>query len=319
MDPRCHPPGPDGRALPVRRVLLTGWFSFLHGEATAGDVLAVEAVARALAERGTPHDIAWSPRFRPGGPTLDSVAPERYSHLVFVCGPLHSRPPAPGTPAPVAEIHRRFGHCRRIAVGVSVPDGEDPAVAGFHQVLARDGAGPPVPDLSWFAGRQRPVPVVGVLLNAGQGEYGPARRHEELAVTLGSWLRELDAARIELDTRLSSEDWRLPATPAQLHSQLSRLDVVLTTRLHGLVLGLAAGVPALAVDPVRGGAKVTAQARALDWPAVLPSSATPAQLDRWWQWCLGAQALQSADRAAARARGGSTLLSGLLAELLPPH
>jgi len=50
----------------VRRVLVTGWPSFLHGEATAGDVLAMEAVADGLRLREMAVDPAWSPRFRPG-------------------------------------------------------------------------------------------------------------------------------------------------------------------------------------------------------------------------------------------------------------
>ena len=33
---------------------------------------------------------------------------------------------------------------------------------------------------------------------------------------------------------------------------VSRLEVVVTTRLHGLVLALRAGVPALAIDPAAG-------------------------------------------------------------------
>ena len=66
-------------------MLVTGWPSFLHGEATAGDVLAMEAVRRALTARGIACDLAWSPVLRPGGPALDDCPPERYTHLVFAC------------------------------------------------------------------------------------------------------------------------------------------------------------------------------------------------------------------------------------------
>lgn len=69
------------------RVLVTGWPSFLHGEATAGDVLAMAAVQDALAAAGIPCDLAWSPVFRPGRRTLDDAPPGAYSHLVFACGP----------------------------------------------------------------------------------------------------------------------------------------------------------------------------------------------------------------------------------------
>jgi hypothetical protein len=263
------------------RILLTGWFGFTHGEATAGDVLAADAVAHTLDGAGIPYDTAWSPAFRPGELTLDGADPSAYSHLVFACGPLHSRPPNP-----LGALHRRFARCRRIAVGVSVLDPDDPAVTGFDVLLPRDGPGrDPVPDLALSAPRPplaEPVPLIGVILTEGQGEYGPRRRHDHVNAALGRWLGGLDAARLPLDTRLDTRDWRLPALPHQLDAVLGRLDVVVTTRLHGLALALRAGVPALAVDPVTGGGKVTAQARALDWPAVLPaeSAAAPAALDR---------------------------------------
>lgn len=76
-----------------------------------------------------------------------------------------------------------------------------------------------------------------------------------------------------VDTRLDPRQWRNPSTPGQLDSVLCRLDAVLTTRLHGLVLALRLGVPVLAVDPVNGGGKVGAQAAAWGWPALV----TPAR------------------------------------------
>jgi hypothetical protein len=115
------------------RVLVVGWPSFIHGEATAGDVLAMEAVAAELDAAEVPYDMAWSPVFRPGGLPLGDADPARYSHLVFACGPLSG----PGIEA----LHQRFAACRRIAVGVSVIDPADPAAAGFHQILARDSPG----------------------------------------------------------------------------------------------------------------------------------------------------------------------------------
>ena len=76
--------------------------------------------------------------------------------------------------------------------------------------------------------------------------------------------------------------------PGQLLSALERLDAVVTDRLHGLVLSLRVGVPPIAVDPVAGGAKVTAQARACDWPALLSAERLDgASLDHWLAWALG--------------------------------
>lgn len=77
---REAPPEP-GKSAP-ERVLVTGWSSFLHGEATAGDVGAAETVGAALRSAGIPQDVAWSPVFRPEG--LDLAEEERrdYSDLV---------------------------------------------------------------------------------------------------------------------------------------------------------------------------------------------------------------------------------------------
>lgn len=293
------------------RVLLTGWFSFFHGEATAGDLLALQAVRRSLAAAGLDHDIAWSPGFRPGGLRLEHAAPEHYSHLVFVCGPLHGEQ--------FSELHTRFAALRRIAVGVTVIDPADPACAGFDLVLARDGAGGhSARDLAAAVPWPAPprVPVAGVALAAGQGEYGPRRRHEEVNGRLTKWIGGKHCAPLVLETRLDTSDWRLCSTAEAFQALVSRLDIVVTTRLHGLVLALRAGIPALAVDPVEGGGKVTAQASAWAWPAVLTATqaADRGHLDALWDWCLSLDG-----QGEAKVRAGQPpepeMLARLIAEL----
>lgn len=275
------------------RVLLVGWFSFLHGEATAGDLLAWQAVRDELDRTALAHDTAWSPSFQPAGLSLEEARPADYTHLIFVCGPLHG--------PHVAELHDRFANCRRIAVGVSVLDPEDPAAAGFDTIIARDAPdSTPTLDLSAApAAAAGAVPVVGVALSHGQGEYGVARRHERVNLQLETWLRQAALAAVPLDTRLDREDWTLARDPAQYLSVLRRMDAVVTTRLHGLALALANGVPALAIDPVAGGGKVTAQAAAWKWPIVLkPDSCCPAELDTALRWCLSGVGREAARTCA---------------------
>lgn len=286
------------------RILLTGWFSFEHGEATAGDVLSLEAVRAALAD--LPCHVAWSPVFRPGALTIQDARPETYTHLIFVCGPLHG--------PQLEHLHRRYAQCRRIAVGVSVIDPRDPAAAGFDVILARDAPGsPPRRDLAALTPYD-PVPVAGVILAPGQEEYGARRRHQEVHAQLTTWLKQQHCAPLPLDTRLDNREWRSFGTPDQLLSVVARLDVVLTTRLHGLVTALRCGVPALTVDPVAGGAKVTAQAHAWHWPAVLMAEElSDHALNRWWHWCLSREG-----REAAASPGTDTRLIGELRSALQP-
>jgi hypothetical protein len=291
------------------RVLVTGWPSFVHGEATAGDVLAMEAVAGELDAAGAPYDTAWSPVFRPGAWTLDDADPARYTHLVFACGPLHGRG--------IETLHQRFAGCRRVAVGVSVIDPADAAAAGFHAILPRDSPGtPPAGDLA-AAARPSLLPVAGVIQVGGQDEYAGRGRHQDVSRALDRWLPGCGCALLALETRLDSRDWRLCATPAALESILSRLDLVITMRMHGLVLALKHGVPVLAVDPVAGGAKVAAQARCWGWPAVVapgPGGAVEAgRLDYWRDWCLSAEGRRAARQAAGSPPGSP--LGGLLTAL----
>lgn len=296
------------------RILLTGWPSFVHGEATAGDVLSMDRVRHALETAGLPVDVAWSPVLRPSALHLDDAEPGRYTHLVFACGPVHG--------AQVRLLHSRFPRCRRIAVGVTVIDPADPAVTGFDHVLARDGAAadpadPPRRDLS-SAAPAGDVPVVGVVLASDQPEYGRASRHTAVHEQLTTWLSEQDCTLLPVDTRLDRRDWRHATTPGQLDSLLARLDAVLTTRLHGMVLALRLGVPALAVDPVSGGGKVSAQAQAWEWPALISAPAAlrdTTELGHWWKWCLSSQGGAAAAERAAMAATDDELVSELLQTL----
>jgi hypothetical protein len=225
--------------------------------------------------------------------------------MLFVCGPLHG--------APVRRLHEVFARSRRVAVGVSVLDRADPAVAGFHRVLARDAPGaPPAPDLAFGAPAGPLPPVAAVVLTEGQGEYGARRRHAEVTGAVLERLHGTGAALLPWDTRIATDDWRVPSSADRFEAVLARVDVVVTSRLHGLVTALRRGVPALAVDPVEGGAKLTAQARALAWPALLsPGEVRTPAFDDWWEWCLGP------GRAHARAHQADAdpLLGPLLTEL----
>ncbi|SHM36984.1 polysaccharide pyruvyl transferase family protein [Actinacidiphila paucisporea] len=298
------------------KVALTGWFSFTDGEVTAGDLLSLDAVRAALDAAGIPYEVFWSPVFHPAGPALaDLPRPAPHSRMVFVCGPVHGEQ--------VEDLHSAFAASARYAVGVSVVDPRSPAVTGFHRVLARDtpDAEGVAADLSFEAPpARRPPPVAGVVLTGGQGEYGPRRRHDEVTHAVLDRLRGMDAALVRLDTRTSTAEWDLPSTAEQYEAVLRRMDVVVTNRLHGLVLALRCGIPVLAVDPVDRRAKLSAQGRALSWPAVLtPDEVGTPAFDRWWSWCLTeGRDLARARRDAAAGGGRGALTADLLDLLAQP-
>jgi polysaccharide pyruvyl transferase WcaK-like protein len=81
------------------------------------------------------------------------------------------------------------------------------------------------------------------------------------------------------------------------------MDVVLTTRLHGMVLALKNGVPAVAIDAITGGAKVSCQAKVLEWPMCFAvETVTDPALRRAFDFCLTPEARQAASDCAVRAR-----------------
>lgn len=291
------PPAPSGG-----RVLVTGWSSFVHGEATAGDLQSMRVVAGWLREAGVAHDVALSPAF-PAGVDVNAADPGDYDDVLFVCGPAAGRQ--------VRWLTGRFAGCRVHAVGVSVIDGGPT----FDTVIARDSTAGATPDLSLASPRET-VPLVAVVRAHPQPEYGEGL-HDLAHAAFDRLLADAQFAVDELDTRVDPRETGV-ATSAAIETRLARADVVLSTRLHGMVLALKHGVPAVAIDAIPGGAKVSRQATALGWPHVH-------RADRLDERALGdsvAACLRPASRARARqvaerARVALAAVHGDLLEALP--
>jgi len=112
--------------------------------------------------------------------------------------------------------------------------------------------------------------------------------------------REL--APVRIDTRLDVPGNPL-RSPAAVESLVRRTDAVVTTRLHGLVTALKLGIPAVAIDPIAGGAKVARQAQTVGWPIAftvdeLDDRALAEALD----FCLSPDGRTLAAACAERAR-----------------
>src|SRR5262249_15620796 len=141
------------------------------------------------------------------------------------------------------EFLGRFAGCYKVGLDLSMirPVGEwNP----FDVLLERDSDRAARPDLSFLCRRPR-VPVVGVALVHPQREYGPRGRHAEADAALGRLLAAREAALVRIDTRLDENATGL-RTAAEVESLIARVDLMVTTRLHGMVLALKNGVPALA-------------------------------------------------------------------------
>src|SRR5438445_690828 len=97
-----------------------------------------------------------------------------------------------------------------------------------------------------------------------------------------------------------------PRRAEQVEALVRRADVVVSMRLHGLVLGLKHERPVIACDPIEGGAKVSGQAEALGWPLVLPTETVSASaLDAALERCLSGALGGALQRARARGEAGT--------------
>jgi hypothetical protein len=285
------------------RVLVAGWFSFEGMGATAGDLLVRDLVTDWLVDADRPFDVATAAPFA-GGVRWDAVEPEAYSHLVFVCGPF-------GNGAPVDAMLRRFAHCSMIGVDLTMLE----PLRDFNPfvtLLERDSDRTCRPDFALIAPVSQ-VPVVAVSLIHEQPEYGERDRHRAANATVEEVLALRQCARLRIDTRLDVENASGLRTPHEVVSLLGKADATLTTRLHGLVLSLRAGVPVVAVDPVAGGGKVTRQAEALGWPWCFPADADAATLSEALDECLSVSGRRLATETRAAAQRS---LGGIRAEFL---
>lgn len=319
------------------RALVTGWFSFPGLGATAGDLLALEVTSGWLADAQMDFDVALDPSHGPG---VDwrRVDPRAYTHHLFVCGPFFARRrllrvlPRWGATA-LARVNplvhrlgcrqiddaivelmvRRFDRSRQIGLNLSML-GPPGSWHPFQALVQRDGAGGDARADITLAHEGRRVPVVGVLTIDRQREYGQGG-HDIASRAIEQLLARRDVAAVPIDTRLDRPNLGGLRTPAAVESLIARMDVVVTTRMHGAVLALKHGVPAVVIDPVPGGAKVTRQMSVLGWPHVVNAEAPdlgPA-LDRALDACLTAEARQQAEAAGAR---GVALVAAVRVALL---
>jgi hypothetical protein len=276
----------------MMKVLVAGWFSFEQMGASAGDLLTRDLVCQWLDSQDRPYDVALAPPFE-GGIDWRSASATNYSHVVFVCGPFGNGPP-------VDEMLDRFTSCDWIGINLSMlqPLSEwNP----FQLLLERDSSLKARPDLAFLSDAPR-APVVGTILIDSQPEYGDWDLHETADAAISEFLRSRDTAVLAIDTRLD-ENKTGCSTSAQVEALISRADVVITTRLHGLVLSLKNGIPAVAIDTVRGGAKVTRQAKTIGWTTILAvEKLARQQLEQAFEFCLTEQARLEARGCSDRAR-----------------
>jgi len=108
-------------------------------------------------------------------------------------------------------------------------------------------------------------------------------------------------AVVPIDTAILKNQGGL-RTQGEIESLISKMDVVITTRLHGTVLALKNEVPVIPVDPIAGGAKITLQVKTLNWPVLFNANdIVDKTLEDALDYCLSITAKQKAKQCALEA------------------
>ncbi|MBC6491727.1 polysaccharide pyruvyl transferase family protein [Flavihumibacter stibioxidans] len=241
------------------RVLVAGWFSFEEMGATAGDIMACNVACNWLEKAGADFDVAYAPPFT-GGVKWEDTSAVDYSHVLFVCGPF-------GNGWPITGFLEHFAGCKLIGLNLSM-------LQNIHEwnpfdiLFERDSDQVVRPDISMLSAAPK-VPVAGLILAHLQKEYGKRSKHPVANQLFRQLIDKNELAVVPIDTVIAKNEHGL-RTPAEIESLIAKMDIVLTTRLHGTVLALKNGVPPIVIDPVEGGAKISGQVKAIGWPLILP-------------------------------------------------
>lgn len=284
------------------KAVVAGWFSYANGHATAGDLLVRDLLCDWLDELGIARVTAIAPPFEDGTP-LNQLDPADFTHAFFVCGPF-------GQGELEGDFFHRFGHCRLIGLNLSL-DRPPSAWNPFDFLVERDSAEAINPDMV-FASRQPLPPVAGICLVEPHPEADVARANAVIARLVARH----EAAWITIDTRLDANATGL-RTKGEVEAIIARLDVLVTTRLHGLVMALKNGVPAIVIDTVPGGGKIRRQCARIGWDCVFGFDALDdAALDEALRVALSPEGRAAARRCADLARREVLALRDRLGEAL---
>lgn len=276
------------------RCLLVGWFS------TIGDLDALQQTISWIDAGGGTHVVApyaSSPIRRHQDYVLPQYAVDpTFTHLVAICGPMWRA------------IWERegfsssaFAGCRKVGLNLSMI--EDTSIWNpFEILIERDSASNTRADLAFLA-PSRSCPVAGICLVHQQAEYADRQRHAHVARLIQSALQRRQVAVVTIGTDTPNPGLAFQAPPA-IEAIMSRVDVLITTRLHGMVYALRNGVPPVVIDPIAGGAKVSDQARTIGWRHIITADMlTEDRLIALIDHCLSPAGRQDAAACLNRAIG----------------
>lgn len=243
----------------MKKILICGYFSLPYKTNTAGDLLVLDSLTKILTKMGYDFDIISdnSIELINNSVILEDVVPSDYFMLIFVCGPLVNT-------KTFRDFINNFQNMKKIAINVSVISEHQSVLDCFDHVIPRDSELETNIDLAIGSPKITHTPVVGLIFVGQQKEY-TNQLHDKVTETVNEVLSEIEIAKVYIDTKLPFNEYGLKNS-AEIETLISKMDFIITTRLHGCVLALKNKVPFIAIDPVSNGAKILKQTQKMKWP-----------------------------------------------------
>jgi len=276
--------------------LLTGHFT------TIGDIECLEIVQEWVEELGISTQV--SPFIESVQPSLKNSIPleealteaESYNYLIVICGPVW-RELFEDTKLNLS----KFSNAIKVGINltmVSPLEHWNP----FDICLERDSTETTRPDLTLFKQTYDEVRVVARCLVNRQSSYQHRERHQDAISAFNDLVARHNLASFDADT-MWNKSGNLVKNATQLTSLLGRADAVLTNRLHGMIFSIKARTPPIVIDAISGTAKVSQQAKVLEWPLCFSiDSLTPEKLNDALEWCSTTEAQAALDHSLSIAR-----------------
>ncbi len=266
--------------------ILVAWYGSFNRSGTIGDYFSVKALLHFLTGKNYQYDCASHTKY-PGlkGNIIDlaQANPDDYQALLFCCGPVIKGHPD------LEKLFATFSSHQKVGISVSLfPKDHFNYFNPFDRILAREGGQRDYGDLAILNNypekktKKRKDFRVGLVLRGAQSEYGEENcLHEEAAAELtrlaeylirknttlkqkiGRWILKYDRI-IRIDHMLD----QVEGNPENIVKLYRKCDIILTTRFHGSIIALMTGTPVIALDQIRGGAKVYHLLHKIGYPLV---------------------------------------------------
>lgn len=254
--------------------ILIAWYGAFKDHGTIGDLLSLQSITNYLHVNGYEFDYASYKNFAGvSGNRIDweIIDAQQYDIFIFVCGPIIKNHPQ------LTALFSKFSTCIKIGIGISLFDKNHfNYINPFDFVFAREGGEETFEDIAIAAPMRTKTNisikrelVIGISLRGFQTEYGEESCLSELTketiISAAKTILQNKKGRIIfLENHLA----KARKHPDEIEKLYAQCDLVITSRFHGAYMALRHFVPFIAIDQIRGGAKVYKILKDNHWPYV---------------------------------------------------